>query len=39
MLMIRDKLDWGFDYLTGAQFSQSNGGKDGHVSAILRRRA
>ena len=32
MLMIRDKLDWDFDYLTGAQLSQFNGGKDGHVS-------
>ena len=31
-LMIRDKLDWDFDYLTGAQICQSNGGKDGHES-------
>ena len=28
--MIKDKLDWDFDHLTGAQISQSNGGKDGH---------
>ena len=29
-----DKLDWDFDYLIGAQLSQSNGCKDGHVSRV-----
>ena len=31
-LMIRDKLGWESDHLTGAQRSQSNESKNGHVS-------
>ena len=31
-LMIRDSIGWDSDHLTGAQLSQSNGGKNGHMS-------